>query len=268
MFLGEGVRHMKKILDLLNPAGQFKKSFRVVHANTPELKKAGFAIRHKVYCEELGFEPVRTSGLETDIHDDSAIHVLMKSALTDEFVGCVRIVRPDDVRPIPMLLLHDLKLDEDMHPEKVGMSRLGEVSRLAVMSKYRNRKGEHETSAGVSDSSYDRREENLEVDRERRMREAALRFPYIPIGLYLGLIELAIRNDIEHLYMLTETRLAGHFGKLGVKVNSIGSPVQHRGERVPSMIHAPSVLMGMRSLFKPLYYEVVRQLDEQEDNEV
>lgn len=45
---------------------------------------------------------------------------------------------------------------------------------------------------------------------------------HIPVGLYLGTIEMAALHGIDTLFVLTEPRLAGHFSKLGVKTRQIG----------------------------------------------
>jgi len=79
------------------------------------------------------------------------------------------------------------------------------------------------------------------------------RFPYLQVGLYLGAIALAKRLGIETLFVLTEPRLANHFARLGVKIRQIGGPVEHRGERVPSMMSVTAIEANLPRPVRPLY---------------
>lgn len=62
---------------------------------------------------------------------------------------------------------------------------------------------------------------------ERGISPASL---YIPVGLYLGLLAAAELHDIEHLFTLTEARLARHLSALGFRIHLIGQ-AEHRGKR-------------------------------------
>ena len=50
--------------DFLNLGAGFSRYFRIQPAFSEELRRNVFRIRHAVYCEELGYEPVREDGLE------------------------------------------------------------------------------------------------------------------------------------------------------------------------------------------------------------
>src|SRR3954452_12978803 len=64
-------------------------------ARTPEQVLEAKKLRYRVYCEERGFEPGE-GGLEQDIYDDNARHVLIRSRATGEVFGTVRIVLSSD----------------------------------------------------------------------------------------------------------------------------------------------------------------------------
>ena len=60
-------------------------------ARTPEQVLEAKTLRHKVYCQERGFEP-GDGGIEQDEYDDNARHVLIRSRATGEVYGTVRVV--------------------------------------------------------------------------------------------------------------------------------------------------------------------------------
>jgi N-acyl amino acid synthase of PEP-CTERM/exosortase system len=133
--------------------------------------------------------------------------------------------------------------------DPLGLPRhtIAEVSRLAVISRYRRRKGESSRPAGITDNDFGT------PDRPR--------FPYITVGLYLGMIAQARRRGIERLLLLTEVRLASHLSRLGVRVQRIGSAVEHRGPRVPSMIMVDEVIAGFGTFVRPLYRVIADEID-------
>jgi N-acyl amino acid synthase of PEP-CTERM/exosortase system len=47
----------------------FRTRFEVAQALTDKLKDQAYRLRHRVYCEDLGFEPQRPDGRETDQFD-------------------------------------------------------------------------------------------------------------------------------------------------------------------------------------------------------
>jgi N-acyl amino acid synthase of PEP-CTERM/exosortase system len=78
----------------------YRRFFKVVPATTDALRAENYRIRHQVYCRELGFEPVRPDGLESDAFDAQSVHCLVQSVSTGEYVGCARLVlaKPDCLR--------------------------------------------------------------------------------------------------------------------------------------------------------------------------
>ena len=227
----------------LNLGNTFKQHFEIIPAFSEALKKEVYRVRHQVYCEDLKFEPERSDRYETDEHDSYSLHLLMRSVKTDEFIGCTRLVRPrtaEPHQPLPFEIACADTLDKTIvDPAKLPRSSIAEVSRLAIIARYRRRKGEARSEISISDEDFG--------------TSTQPRFPYIPIGLYLGTTELARLNGIDTLFVLTEERLASHFGKLGFQLQFIGNPVEHHGERIPSMMSVSRIIEGMRPMLRPLY---------------
>lgn len=231
-----------------SPLGEnFRTRFEVVPGLTEALRDAAYRLRHAVYCQDLGFEPLQPDGREVDRYDAQSTPLLVRHVPTAEFVACARLVRADPGAPdapLPFeLTCRDVLDTALLHAQPMPRQRIAEVSRLAVISKFRRRKGESRTPVGLSDGDFE-----------------AGRFPYILIGLYLGVVALGALQGVERLYLLSEPRLASHFSRLGVQIVQIGGPVEHRGLRIPSMISVPGLVAGLNRYVRPLYEVIHGQL--------
>ena len=237
--------------EFLNLGAGFRKYFQALPALDEELRKSVFRIRHAVYCEELGYEPIRPDGLEHDEFDARAAHCLLRSVTTGEHVGCVRLIlaRPDDPQALlPMERLCAQTIDRTIvDPTRLDRSKIAEVSRLAVISRYRRRRDEQKVAVGIDDNDFGT------PDRPR--------FPYIAAGLYLGMLAQARHHGVETLFMLSERRLARQLGRLGVNVQTIGTPIQHRGLRYPSMMSVQEVIDGFSFFVRPLYAVIAGEIE-------
>lgn len=229
--------------EIFNLGDAFKQYFEIIPALSETLKDEVYRVRHQVYCEDLEFEPIRSDGREIDEHDPYSLHLLMRSVKTGEFVGCTRIVRPrpeDLHKPLPFEMTCADTFDRSIVDlATLPRHNIAEVSRLAVTARYRRRKGEANRAIGISREDFGTAEQP--------------RFPFIPIGLYLGTTELARLNGIKTLFILTEQRLINHFSKLGVKLHIIGGSVEHRGTRVPAVMNVNEIIGNMRTFFRSLY---------------
>ena len=239
------------LFQLLNLGERFRQYFEVVPALTPDLKDQVFRIRHNVYCEELRLEPLRQNWRETDEYDEHSLHCLLRNVATGEFAACTRLIRarPDDPdQPLPIEKYGSGALDPTLaDPRKLPRERIGEISRFAVMKKYRRRSSDDQSLIGLTDESFG--------DGNRP------RFPFIPVGLALGIVELALQHGIETLFALAEPALPAHFAKLGVKVNTVGAPVTGRGVRTPSMIDCKAIVAGLNFAMRPLYRVIASEVD-------
>lgn len=236
----------------LNPEHGFRQYFRLLEADTAALQGDVFRVRHEVYCEELGFEPPREDHMERDEYDAHSLHCLLRRITADEEpVGCARLVltRPGDPDyPLPFERTCATALDRSIiDPARLPREDVAEISRLAVRPAFRRRKGEEKQSVSLQQVDFGSKEQP--------------RFPYIPISLYLGAVALAKRRGINTLFILTEPRLAAHFTQLGVEVKQIGTPVSHRGIRIPSVMHVDEIERNMRRILRPMWKVVNEELE-------
>ncbi len=228
----------------------FRQWFELVPATSAELTREAYRIRHSVYCQDLGFEPIREDGMEMDQYDANAMHLLLRHVPTDAYIGCVRLVRvpldkPEE--PLPFERVCSSLTKGVMPTEPAQRLHIAEVSRLAVVRQFRRRKGEAAQEVPGS-----------EADLSGRPRE---RFPHILVALYLGVVSMATLTEVTRLYILTEPRLSTHLRNLGLPMSQIGPPIEHRGARVPSMIHVPSIAQAMRPGILPFYDHILRSIE-------
>ncbi len=232
-------------------AERFGQFFRVSPALDPSALDEVHHIRHEVYARDLGFEEVRADGRERDAHDRHAMHCIVRTAQGGRSVGCARLVFPDPddaTRPLPFEVTCRDALDRRLiDPQALPRDRIAEVSRLAVMGEFRRRRGEqaHPLAISANDCA----------------GHPVPRFPNIPVSLYIAAVVMAQRRGVEYLFTLTEPRLARHFALMGVQVRAIGSPVEHRGLRVPSLIRMSEVYPSLRALIRPIWHEVHAQMN-------
>lgn len=231
--------------------------FRQLFELTPALDEASldqvYRIRHDVYCRDLGWEPVRENGRESDEFDRHSFHCLLRRRGTGEPVGCTRLIlaRPEDpYHPLPFEeSCRDVLNRRLADPVQMPRHTLGEVSRLAVLSAYRQRKGESETAVSVTDNDFG-------------ANGPRTRFPFIPVSLYLGAAAIAQRFGIEHVFVLTEPRLASHFVRIGFDIQAVGGAIEHRGTRVPSLLNSSKVVAGLRPSIRPMYAVIEQAMEE------
>jgi N-acyl amino acid synthase of PEP-CTERM/exosortase system len=235
------------------PGDRFNRYFKITPALCDEMRNEVFHIRHDVYAREFGFEPQRADERESDHYDRHSLHCIVKTADASELVGCARIVMPDPKAPqalLPFEIACQGTLDRSIiDPARLPRQRIAEVSRLAVMSGFRRRKGE-KFSADVSLTEQDFG--GSEVPR----------FPNIPLSLYAAAVLMAQRHGIDYLFVLTEPRLSKHFAKFGVNIVPIGEPIEFHGTRVPSVMRVAEIYPGLRALFRPIWHAIEQQLDD------
>lgn len=229
----------------------FKKYFDILPALTDSEKQATFRIRHSVYCEDLGWEATRPGGVETDAYDPQSLHCLIRSRASGAFVGCVRLVLAwpgDPHAPLPFERTCGDTMDRSIiDPAKLRRGTIAEVSRLAIVGQYRRRSGEQRTPGMLQNGDFGTPERP--------------RFPYLLIGLYMGLFAIAEMHGLEKLFLLSEPRLARHLNRIGITNEQIGEPIEHRGLRAPSVMDVRHVIDNLDPLLRSVFVVVRNELE-------
>lgn len=248
--LSPGMR-IARYREMLVLHNHFQNYFKVVPAVNPELVLEAQRIRHSVYCEELEWESCNGDGLEVDSYDEHSLHCLLLAVRSQKYIGCVRLVLPKEGDPVHSFPLQELCVGRlyPGHPDLNQMinGEVAEVSRLAIISDYRRRKNESHKPVP------------LDLDQDV-IRKGRRRFPYIPVGLYIGMLEMASIYGIKNLYLVTEHMLAVHFSRLGGNLTPVGDVVEHRGKRRPYMMDVERVLKDAHLFLRPLIWTIRKDI--------
>ena len=222
-------------------------------ANSDELRRSAFAIRHHVYCEELQFEPVNELKQERDEFDHHAHHCVIQHNASEKFAGTVRVVysrNETEQLPLERYCLDSIS-HERLHPNNFPRDSICEISRLAVPQEFRRRQTDNYDGAATG------------VINEATYSESELRcFPFIAVGLYLAAATVTIEKGLAHCFVMMEPRLARSMRFVGIEFEQIGPVVEYHGKRAPFYI-SPITLKttlsnGYRALFHNIELELAR----------
>lgn len=235
----------------MNIYDHFSSYFSISIADTPELQQEVYKIRYQVYCEELGYEPKENfaDGMETDIYDYRSIHCLLKHKPSGLYAGCVRLVLADLEQlekpfPLEKVCHHNIDFRQK--------SRLhyAEISRLAVISQFRKRKGEKNSATGLILPE----QELAPSIKEKR------KFPVIASSLYLACLSMIMTMEIDYALTVMEARLSRHLRIIGIPSQLIGDFVEYHGKRGPFLMSPASVLSNISEDIRYLFDNIHSQL--------
>jgi N-acyl amino acid synthase of PEP-CTERM/exosortase system len=185
-------------------------------------------VRHQVFCDEKGWEPRRVNRLESDHYDEFAHHIALTRPADAVVYGTVRIIpalvgNTRVVLPVERLCGSLRQTFPGFHlPER---SKIAEASRLAVLAHERSGFGRPE-----------------DARQDERAAFTAVR------KLMLACTKHAHDQGFESLLMLVEPKLLQFIGRYGVRPVAVGTPVEHRGTRVPCVLHPQSILETVPSI--------------------
>ena len=235
-------------------ANLFETYFDVVAANSGPMLEEVFRLRHQVYCEELGFEPQRASRLEHDEYDKRSVHCLLLHKASNTYIGCSRLILADsnDLEipfPFESSCGTSLRWRFDSSAGR-GRERYGEISRLAVIAKFRRfARNEAADANGSSEDFYDGDEDEKHL------------FPTISLGLYLAMTAIVLNQGLKGVFAMMEPRLARRLRRLGMLFEQVGEAVEHRGLRGPFLVDCDSVLNTLKPDCQALLGKIQNSLE-------
>ncbi|MEH6626054.1 MAG: PEP-CTERM/exosortase system-associated acyltransferase [Motiliproteus sp.] len=225
---------LNRLLKFVHLHQEFQSKYSIEPALSQALRQEALRVRHQVYCTELNWEEENQYEQEIDSYDAQSLHCLLRDQQTGDCIGCVRIIYPlseYEGKNLPFMLACGRKLKEN-HPN-VAIP-FAEVSRLAILKEYRK-------------SASNVRELNC---------------PLMVTSLYLGVLHLARRSDIEHLYILAAPALILQLKLLGARVEQIGDPIDCNGLRAPYVIRVSLIIQDMHIYLRPIFQAIAEQIDQ------
>lgn len=110
--------------------------------------------------------------------------------------------------------------------------RFGEISRLAVPSEFRRRKGELKSPIGVSESS-------LKPSDDKRHS------PHIALGLYMAATSVGLSMGLDGVFAMMEPRLARHLKRYGIQFQQAGQVMDYHGQRAAYYLSREELFEGL-----------------------
>jgi N-acyl-L-homoserine lactone synthetase len=190
-------------------------------AACPEQVLEAQRLRHRVYCEERGFEPGR-DGLERDEFDAASRHALVRSRVTGAVLGTVRVVLSN-----PESGLSGFPMQRACEPwvlAPLPLASTGEISRFALA---RDR-------AGVSPGA------------------AAL----MRLCLVRGIVQISAEGDLTHWCAIMERSLLRLLRATAIHFVPVGPAVEYHGIRQPAVCGVGTMLSRMK-LEQPLVWAFI-----------
>lgn len=199
-----------------------------------ELLYSSFALRYRVYCEELQFLPKENypDQKETDEFDLHSVHIGVVTRCDREVIGTARIVKPSTLGlPMDRHCVYDKEFfldQEGVYPEEIlYRPSTVEISRLLVSARYRRR---------ANDSLY-ALDGGSESSTERRYNKR----PVIPLGIYKTLYQFSKRNDITHWVAIMEEFLLKQLTRWQMVFKPIGPTAYYSGSVTPCILEVADI---------------------------
>ena len=252
MTLVDDTKHMiKACLDTLEQRSfraAYDSTFELVQAVTPEQKGKGFRLRHKVYCEENGYEcPVEPgSYVEQDDYDDHSSHFLLMHKVSRETVGTLRVVLPNDEKPgesFPAQKHCDHPL---LHHDSRAL-RLCEISRFCMAPRFRKRETDGKFLASYHDPDL------IETQQGGKSVFIRRRITYPQAALFQGAFEAILNARILDCVWLVEPCHLPSLNLIGFPYRVLGPKVRAHGGVQPVIFNIKHVLDSMHRKNRPCW---------------
>ena len=233
-------------------SASFHDYFQVLAADSADLQDEVYRIRYEVYCRELAYEDAARfpDQRERDEFDLQARHCLLRHRGSGEYAGCVRLIARhalDDSARLPLEKHCWQSLDPAlMHELRARGARYGEISRLAVPSRFRRRKGEQDSPIGAG-------EESSQVEDQRRS-------PHIALGLYMAATSIGLDAGLDGVFAMMEPRLARHLKRFGIEFQQAGGVMEYHGQRAAYYISRDGLFEGLHPEIEALLFSIKADL--------
>ncbi len=228
----------------------YHKTFKLYNCATELQKDQVYRMRNSIYCREHGYESPTApeSYIERDEYDDHAEHFLLRHRISNEMVGSLRVVLPNEQKPdesFPMQKICD-------HPLLQFDSRalnICEISRFCMAPRFRQRGAD-----GKFLSSYHAQDKN--GHRSGNITFVRRRISYPQAALLQGAFETALRTQIMDCIWMVEPDHLPSLRAIGFDYHVLGLRVDHHGGMQPLIFNIKHVLDGIKDA-APACWDVI-----------
>lgn len=237
---------------------EFMEHFRFSIATDHDSRYRAYALRHKVFREELRYNlgDNRDAPFENDAHDQHAILCLLRHVASQVDSGCLRVVViPPDAQGVESMLPLEEHCGHSLHeseqqPSRFARSTICEVSRLAVHPAFRRHRNNvidiNEDAAGAPAAS-----PGVPAD------------PLVTVSLFLAATAVVGLSGRRHVFAMMEPRFARLLKVSGLNFRQIGKVIDYCGPRAAYYIDQRQAEREMHPHLVPLYQHIRQSLAHQ-----
>lgn len=217
------------------------KSFSVVRADSEEMREKAYRLRYEVFCRENGFidSTHLPESQERDEFDERAIHHLLIHKGTGKVAGTVRVLLPDERRPLTSFELQKICDHPLLQIENRALG-LAEISRLCMAREFRRRPRD-----GHILPSYYEQEWSAGEDRGGQLPFFRRRIPYAPLGLMMAAYETVLGAGLLDVVSAVDPTQFRSLKRIGMSYRVLGPRLNYQGCQQPFIFNIKTALDTM-----------------------
>ena len=215
-------------------------------ADTDAGKSIHYSLRYQVYCLRERYEdPTRhPEFLERDEYDDASAHFIARCRNTGEWLGAMRLI-VGTARNLPVTKFSQIN-SESICPGH--RKHFAEASRLCTLL----------PTSSHSNFALNQPKNPTRRPTPRPPVAKPLQASWISLGLIRAARQYCLKHDITFCFFLISDPLARMLRRLGMDIEPVGSPCQHRGWRSPYIHNVKTGYQAMSVRSPDLYNSFCR----------
>jgi N-acyl amino acid synthase of PEP-CTERM/exosortase system len=215
-------------------------------ADTDAGKSIHYWLRYQVYCLRERYEDptCHPDFLEQDEYDDTSAHFIARCRISGEWLGAMRLI-VGPAQKLPVTKISTLSPQDLSYGERKNVA---EASRLCTLLPTTLR-----SNFTVNQAKTPPRQLS-----SRAFAAKSLQTSWISLGLIRAARQYCLKHDITFCFFLISDPLARILRRLGMEIEPVGSPCQHRGWRRP-YIHNVKTGYQIMSVRSPELYKTFCQ---------
>ena len=202
----------------------FDQNYEVMLADTATSQAIHRMVRYHVYCLENQFEDATAfpQGEEHDLWDNWSTQFIVRSRHLGTWIAAMRLILPHG-DSFPIEKLHCLTPHADL-PRR----NLAEISRISII-----RSSNPHAMNPHLDWNYGHISKGGESE--------------VLLGMLRAMFFYSLAHDIERFYLLINQAFARLLRHLGLVLHKVGTPVDHRGIRIPYQVRLQESAKSIRT---------------------